>query len=179
MRRTLPFALGLLVAAGACGTAEVVVTMEIDVANPDGEGPITQVLADVRVQLIPYDRDAIFDSVSAAYGTPEPPVPQELIDRRDAVQAANEEWQATSRRWQTIRDTLVTLNTALEQYSRGESRYVALFREWNDFDGQLASVERQRDAAFDRFVDLQEGTIRSSDSIRMLQDTWADERPNQ
>jgi hypothetical protein len=175
MRRTLPFALSLLLAAGACGTAEVVVTLEIDLPNPDGEGTITQVLADVEVQLVPYDRDAVFDSISAAYGTPEPAVPQELIDRRDAVQTANEEWQATSRRWQTIRDTLVSLNTALEEYSRGESRYVALFREWTDFDGQLGSVERQRDAAFDRFVELQEGTIRSSDSIAMLRDAWGDE----
>lgn len=175
MRRTLPFALSLLIAAGACGSAEVVVTMEIDLANPDGEGSVTQVLADVEVQLIPFDRDAVFDSISVAYGTPEPSVPQELIDRRDAVQAANEEWQATSRRWQTIRDTLGALNTALEQYSPGESRYFALFREWEDFDGQLSGIERQRDAAFDRFVEIQEGTIRSSDSIALLQDAWADQ----
>ena len=53
MRRTLPFALSLLLAAGACGTAEVVVTLEIDLPNPDGEGTITQVLADVEVQLVP------------------------------------------------------------------------------------------------------------------------------
>ena len=175
MRSTLPFALSLLLAAGACGPTQVVVTMELDVANPDGEGTINQALSDIEVRLVPFDRDAVFDSLTTAYGTPEPDVPPELIERRSEVQAANEEWQSNSRRWQTIRDTLQALNAALEQFSRGESRYVALFREWQDFDGQLGAVERQMESSFERFDALQQGTIRSSDSVRILQDTWADD----
>ena len=175
MRSTLPFALSLLLAVGACSPTQVVVTMEIDVANPDGEGTINQALSDIEVRLVPFDRDAVFDSLTTAYGTPEPEVPPELIERRSEVQAANEEWQSHSRRWQTIRDTLQALNAALEQYSRGESRYVALFREWQDFDGQLGAVESQMESSFERFDSLQLGTIRSSDSVRILQDTWADD----
>ena len=82
MRRTLPFALSLLIAAAACGPAEVVVTMEIDVQNPDGEGTMQLLLSDVEVQLIPFDRDAVFDSITTAYGTPEPEIPAELLERR-------------------------------------------------------------------------------------------------
>jgi hypothetical protein len=175
MRRTLPFALSLLLAAGACGDAEVVVTMEIDVPNPDGEGMVTRPLSDIEVQLLPFDRDAVFDSLTTAYGTPEPEVPQELIERRNEVQAAQAEWDEAVRRWGTIRDTLQKLNTAMEGFSRGEARYVALFREWQDWDAQLGPVERQRDAAFEAFDAMQRGTIRASDSIRILQDNWADD----
>jgi hypothetical protein len=175
MRRSLPFALILLLAVAACGPAEVVVTMEIDVPNPDGEGTVNRALSDIEVQLIPFDRDAVFDSMTVAYGTPEPEVPQELIDRRAEVEEAQAEWEASVRRWSMIRDTLQKLNTAMEGYSRGEARYVALFREWQDFDSQLGAVERETEANFDRFDELQQGTIRASESIGILQDNWADD----
>lgn len=175
MRRTLSFALSLILAASACGPAEVVVTIEIDVPNPDGEGTVTRALSDIEVQLIPFDRDAVFDSMTVAYGTPEPEIPEGLLTRRGEVQEAQSQWEASVRRWSTIRDTLQALNGAMEGYSRGEARYVALFREWQDFDGQLGGVERQMDRNFEAFDALQQGTIRSSDSMRIVQDTWADE----
>jgi len=175
MRRTLPFALSLLLAAAACGPAEVVVTMEIDVPNPEGDGTIVQPLPDVEVQLIPFDRDEVFDSLATEFGTPEPPIPDALLAQREDVQAANEAWQEATRRWQTIRDTLQALNDALEPLARGESRYVVLFREWQDWDGQLSSVQTTMDRSFARFDSLQRGTIRASDSIRMLQENWADD----
>lgn len=175
MRRTLPFALGLLLAATACGPAEVVVTMEIDVPNPDGEGTMQLALSDIEVQLIPFDRDAVFDSMTTAYGTPEPEIPQELIDRRAEVQAAQEEWDAATRRWATIRDTLQTLSEVLETLNRGSGDYVVLFGEFNEWDGQLAAAEREQERTFGIFDSLQQGTIRASDSVRVLQDNWADD----
>ncbi len=175
MRRTLPFALSLMLAVAACGPAEVVVTMEIDVPNPDGEGRMNISLSDIEVQLIPFDRDAVFDSMTAAYGTPEPPVPPELIERRNQVQVAQQEWDAANRRWATIRDTLQKLNTALEGFSRGEARYVALFREWQDWDQQLGRAEAEVERTFAAFDSMQQGTIRASDSVRILQDNWADD----
>jgi len=175
MRRTLPFALSLLVAAAACGPAEVVVTMEVDMPNPDGDGTVVQPLSDIEVQLIPFDRDAVFDSLASAYGVPEPPVPQELIDARTEVQEANAEWQRNTNRWQTIRDTLQALTDAMEPLARGESRYSVLFLEWQDWDDQLGAAERAMESSFERFDELQRGTIRASDSIRILQDAWADD----
>lgn len=175
MRRTLPLALGLMLAVAACGPAEVVVTMEIDVPNPEGEGMVTRQLEDIEVQLIPFDRDALFAEMATAYGTPEPEIPQELIERRNEVQAAQAEWDEANRRWATIRDTLQKLNTALEQYSRGEAAYVALFREWQDWESDLGAAEREVDRTFEQFNELQQGTIRESDSVRIMQDNWADE----
>ena len=173
--RFLLLSLSLLIAASACGPAEVVVTMEIDVANPDGEGMVTRPLSDIEVQLLPYDRDAVFDSMSNAFNTPEPPIPEELIAERGRVQEAQQEWQNNQNRWNLIRDTLQKLTTALEQYNRGEATYVVLFREWNDFDGELGNVERQMNRSFENFTSLQEGTIEASNTIRMMRDNWGDE----
>ena len=176
MRCSLPLlSLSLLVAASACGPAEVVVTMEIDVANPDGEGMVTRPLSDIEVQLLPYDRDAVFDSMANAFGTPEPLLPEELLAERGRVQEAQQEWQNNQNRWNLIRDTLQKLTTALEQYNRGEATYVVLFREWNDFDGELGNVERQMNRSFENFTSLQEGTIEASNTIRMVRDNWGDE----
>lgn len=174
-KSTLTLALATLLAAGACASPEVVVTVERNVPDPDGEGMVTRPLADVEVQLLPFDRDAVFDSMAAAFGTPEPEIPQELLDAREQVRLAQAEWQAAENRWNTLRDTLQKITEAMDQYSRGEARYVALFREWQDFDTELGQVERQMNRAFERFNDLQTGTIRQADSVRILQDNWADE----
>jgi hypothetical protein len=176
MRRSiLLLAMSLLLATAACGPATVVVAIEIDVDDPDGDGTIQRALSEVEVRLLPYDRDAIFDSMTTAFGTPEPPVPEALVAARDEVRLAQEEWQQSQTRWNTIRDTLQKLNTAMEQYSRGEATYVALFREFGDFDAELGGVDREMTQSFDRFTELQQGTIRESDSIRILQENWGDE----
>lgn len=174
-KRNLAFAMAALLAAGACASPEVVVTVEIDVANPDGEGTVVRALDKIEVQLLPFDRNAIFDSMQAAYDIPEPEVPQDLLDARDQVRIAQEEWQDSERRWNTIRDTLQKINVAMEGYSRGESRYVMLYNEYGDFDSQLGSVTRQMERAFENFTDLQGGTIRQADSIRIVKENWADE----
>jgi len=175
MRSTLPYAMALLLAAGACGPGEVVVSMEIEVPNPEGDGTMQLSLSDVEVQLLPFDRDAVFDSLTQAYAEPEPSVPPALMEAREEVQAAQSEWDAAQRRWSLVRDTLQSISTALEQYSRGEAQYLLLYREFQEFDGQLSGLERQMNQAFARFDSLQRGTIRQSDSVRILQDQWADE----
>ena len=176
MRRSiLLLAMSLLLATAACGPATVVVAIEIDVDNPDGDGTIQRALSEVEVRLLPYDRDAIFDSMTAAFSTPEPPVPEALVAARDEVRLAQEEWQQSQTRWNTIRDTLQKLNTVMVQDSRGEATYVALFREFGDFDAELGGVDREMTQSFDRFTELQQGTIRESDSIRILQENWGDE----
>lgn len=174
-RRHLPLVMALVLGAAACGPAEVVVTMEIEIDNPDGEGQVVRPLSDVVVQLLPYDRDVVFDSLQSAFPTPEPAIPQELLDARERVAEAQARWQSTERRWNNLRDTLQKITTTMEQYSRGEARYVALFREFQEFESQLSRVERETQQAFNDFTSLQEGTIRQSDSIRILQENWADE----
>jgi hypothetical protein len=174
-RKSLPIAMALLLAAAACGPGKVVVTMQVDMPNPDGEGTITKPVPDVVVNMLPFDRDSVFDSLAAAYGTPEPPVPQWLQEQRDSVRAAQERWQSAERRWANLRDTLEKLNNKMKEYSRGEAAYVSLFRQWNDLDGQLQSVNRVKDRYFQAFDTLQKATISASDSIRILRENWADQ----
>jgi len=175
MRRTLPYVLALLLGAGACGPAQVVVLIEIEVDDPSGNGMVSQPLSDIEVRLVPYDRDAVFDSMTAAYSTPEPEVPEALLAARADVQAAQERWDDAQRRWAILRDTLQRITATLEGLPRTDAQYIMLFREYNEFDTEYAAVERQVETAFARFDSLQQGTIRSSDSVRILQENWADD----
>jgi hypothetical protein len=171
----LPCVLGLLLAAGACGPAEVIVQMEIEVEDPMTGAMVTQPLSDIDVRLYPFDRDAVFDSISAAYPTPEPDVPPELEAARAEVQVAQAEWNDSQRRWAILRDTLQKITTTLEGLPRSSADYIMLFREYGDFEAEYSQVEGQVERSFARFDSLQQGTIRASDSIRILQENWADD----
>ena len=56
--------------------------------------------------------------------------------------------------WTVVLAGLQTLTTALEQFSRGESRYQILFLEWQDWDGQLSDAEGAMEASFEVFDEL-------------------------
>lgn len=176
MRRSR-FAFVLLgaMAVGACGGGSVVVTAEIEVPNPEGEGMVVRPLADTEVELIPFDRDAIFDSLTTAFGTPEPAIPADLLEAQEAIAAAQEEWRTAEAQWAALRDRLQSITEEMEGLARGEARYVALFREFQDGESELGSVERQKDRAFETFTQLQEGYIARADSMRLEQEGWADE----
>jgi hypothetical protein len=162
-------------AAAACGGGSVVVTAEIEMPNPEGEGMVVRPIADAEVEVIPFDRDAIFDSLTTAFPTPEPQIPADLLEAQEAIAAAQEEWRAAEAQWAALRDRLQSINEEMEGLARGEARYVELYREWQDGDSQLASIERQKDRAFEAFTDLQEGYIARADSMRFEQEAWADE----
>ncbi len=174
-RRILPIALGILLAATACGPAEVVVTVEIEMEDPAGRGTLVRPLENLQVQLLPYDRDLVFDSLQAAHPTPEPPVPPQLLAARESVAAAQERWRAGERRWNTLRDTLQKISDTMRPYSRGEARYVQLFEEFTRFEAELDRVEAETKAAFAEFSELQLATLRQSDSLRLLREAWSDE----
>lgn len=160
-------AISLVIAtASACASAEVVVVMDEDIPP------------DIEVQLLPYDRDAVFDSLAAAYAEMERPEPQmsdELRAARAEVTAAQQAWQSAENEWAGIRDRLQAINTEIERYSRGERRYQELFNEYSDLEGQLGGVERRKNRAFDLFTELQEGSIQAADSVKLQQQIWADE----
>ena len=176
MRRSITFiTLGLALAGAACGPAEVVVTVEVEMENPDGQGTVVRPLPNLEVQLLPYDRDLVFDSLLAAHSAPEPPIPPQLLAAREDVAAAQERWQAGERRWNNLRDTLKKISDTMRQYSRGEARYVALFEEFTAFESQLDRVEVETKTAFAEFSELQRATLHQADSLRLLRDAWSDE----
>lgn len=176
MKRGRFLAAGLaIVALAACGPAQLDVTVEREVPDPDSDGTVVRPLADVEVRLIPFDRDEVFDSLAEAYPDPEPPIPDSVLAAQEAVQEAQEEWRAAQARWQTTRDRLQDINQEMQGLNRGEARYVALFREFQDLDAQLSRLNRQVDQAFKKFTDLQNSSIEAAEQIRLRREQWAEE----
>jgi len=176
MRRgtTLLAALGAL-AVAACGPAQAVVTAEIDVENPAGEGMITRPIADLPLLFLPFDRDQIFDSLQAAYGVPEPEIPAELLAAQERVAALQAEWRDAETTWGAGRDRLQEINRELQGLARGNPQYRLLFGEFSEQEGIVAAAERQKDQAFNRFTALQDSILSEAAQVRVLRDNWGDQ----
>jgi len=176
MRRgtTLLAALGAL-AVAACGPAQAVVTAEIDVENPAGGGASTAPIADLPLLFVPFDRDQIFDSLQAAHGVPEPAIPADLLAAQERVAALQAEWRDAETTWGTGRDRLQEINRELEGLARGSPQYRLLFGEFSEQEGIVASAERLKDDAFDRFTALQDSILSQASQVRVLRDNWGDE----
>ena len=159
----------------ACGQGQVVISAELEVPNPDGEGMVVRPIVDTEVQLIPFDRDLVFDSLTQAFPTPEPAIPDDLLAAQEAIAVAQEEWRAAEQTWGQGRARLQEITEEMEGLARGEAQYVALFREFQDVEDQVNRAERIKDQAFSQFTDLQEGYIARADSMRLMQEQWADE----
>lgn len=175
MRRPLyALALAGILALGACSSGEVVVIAEIEV--PDADGVMQALtLEDLEVQLIPFDRDQVFDSLTGAATNPEPPIPPALLEAQDSIRAAQENWQGMNTRWGSLRDELQTLTTEMEQYSPAEPRYRELFSRFNDLEGEYNTVDRQVNGAFERFDSLQKASLEAANEVRIQIENWETE----
>jgi hypothetical protein len=162
--------------SAACGPVEVEVTAEIDVPDPESEGQmVTRAIAEAEIQLIPFNRDLVFDSLTIAFGTPEPEVPEDLLSAQREIAAAQAEWNAAEATWGNGRARLQEILDEMEPLHQAEPRYITLFREFQDVEAQVTRAERAKNQAFSRFTDLQAGYMQRADSMRFVRDQWADE----
>ena len=170
------FLLALLGSAlvSACGPTQVVVVAEIAPDDPS-QGTEARALADLEIRMFPYDRDVVFDSMTASASTPEPAIPDSVLDAQTQVAAAQQAWRDMEARWNLLRDTLQTLSDELETLSRGSAQYRVLFRDFQDLDDEYSAVERRRDAAFEDFTSLQAASMAAAEQTRALREQWADE----
>lgn len=160
----------------ACSSGEVTVFVELDFPDPSQEGAMrTQALSELEVELIPFDRDAVFDSLQAAASTPEPPIPVDILEAQDSVAAAQARWQQLETRWGALRDQLQTINAELEQYSPAERRYRELFTQFNETEDQYNRIDRQKVGAFDYFDSLQTANLAAAEEIKIQRENWADD----
>lgn len=157
------------VALAACGGTEVVVQGQLE-----GEDGQVTPLSNLPYRLLPYDRDVIFDSLRAAYATPEPEIPADLSALQDSIARAQAEWTTATARWNTMRDSLQRMNQQLEGISRASGQYVVLFREVNALFDQEAAAQRQMDQSFSRFTDLQNRFTTQAQETRLQREQWAD-----
>ncbi|GMR12256.1 MAG: hypothetical protein BMS9Abin29_0445 [Gemmatimonadota bacterium] len=172
--RSLLGALGSATLLSACGGAQAVITAELEVNDPD-QGTVSRPISDLEIRLFPFDRDAVFDSLTQVASVPEPAIPDSVLEAQAQVQAAQARWRNLEARWNTLRDTLQTISDAMDGLSRGQARYRLLFNDFQDIEDQYNRVERQRDQAFRDFTSLQEQSIAAADAIRIRRENWADE----
>lgn len=169
----------LITATGAsllagCGDAQVVVHAQ-QIETAETTGGEARALKDLPVRLLPYDRDAIFDSLQAVHPVPQPEIPDTLVKLRGAMATAHTEWNQAEHRWGVVRDSLAKISKSLEGLSRTSGEYRLLFRDFQSLEPQEQQMRRQMDAAFSRFTKLQSEVVSQSDEIRLLREDWADE----
>jgi hypothetical protein len=125
--------------------------------------------------VIPFDRDMVFDSLTEAFPTPEPEIPADILAAQEEIAAAQAEWNAAEATWGNGRARLQAILDEMEPLNPAEAQYVALFREFQDWESRVARSERIKDQAFETFTDLQAGYLQRRDSMRFILDQWADE----
>lgn len=162
--------LAILVLATACGGTDL--TVEARVAGTGGDAaPI----GNMEVQLLPYDRDVIFDQFESMATTPEPEIPDSILRIQEAMAEAQDEWQQAESRWNTVRDSLQRLSTRLEGMNRTSGDYRVVFNAFNDLEGEESSLRRQSEQAFQRFSTLQTQVASVAEEIKIRREEWASE----
>jgi len=154
---------------GGC-TGEVVVQ-----AQQEQEGGTAAPIANVPIRALPYDRDAIFDSLRAAHSEPEPEIPPTLLALQDSIAAASTQYSGLENQWGAARDSLKKLSDALRTMSRASAQYRIAFRDFGDQESVETQAKRQMDAAFARYTSLQNRFASTANEIRLRRDQWADE----
>lgn len=152
----------------ACGGSEVVVQ-----AFTEQEGQPVAVPG-LEVRALPYDRDAIFDSLRAAYATPEPEVPQELSALRDSIAAANQQWSTMNARWAEGLDSLRILRGAMDQIPRMNPRYLPMFNRFNALEREVNAAKQASDQSFARFEALNARYAARAEETGLAREQWAD-----
>ncbi len=172
-KRSTRFPVGILAATclmAACGPAQFAVVVQLE----DAEGEPTR-LDDIEVRLLPYDRDAIFDSLTALASTPRPEPTEEQRAARDARIQAQDEWLGAQDRWNTLRDTVKKLTDELAELNPAMNRYRTIHAQYTRLERELAGVERTRESLFERFDSLDRETSAEAQMLEALQLEWDDE----
>jgi hypothetical protein len=165
----------LSILLGGCGPAELIVTAEVEVTDPETGNLVVRPVDDVELQLLPFDRDAIFDSLTAAAATSEPVLPPALATARDSIVQAQGQWREFESRWLTLRERLEQISAELEQYNPAEAQYRVLFNEFNDVEAEYTNAERTKNAAFEQFDRLQQETFSELEEFRAVLGGWEDQ----
>jgi len=170
-RRMLATVVATSLTMAACGSTEVAVQAQIE---SEGEAPPIA-LRNLPVRLLPYDRDAIFDSLRAAYPEPQPEIPPALQQLEAQIGQAQAEWQTAESRWTLVRDSLQRMSTAMRGMNPRSGEYRVMFLEFDQLERQETTLRRQSEQAFERFTGLNTQYGAQADEIRVARENWADE----
>jgi len=166
---------GVAWSAAACGGGEVTVRAHLEQEMAATGETESMALSSLPVRLIPFNRDAVFDSLSGAYPEPEPEIPDSIFDLQQRVIEAQTEWQGAETRWATLRDSLQTLSNRMANMDQSSGEYYAMFQDFNALEGQVSTLEQRSNAAFREFTELQQRLNTQSREISIARQNWADE----
>ena len=159
----------------ACGGGDVAVVAALEGEAAGDEAAQDVALGTLPVRLLPYDRDAIFDSLTQAFPEPEPQFPDSIRQLQDRVATLQQEWQLAQSRWGTLRDSLQTIAERMNAMDQGSGEYFALFQDFNALEEQVNTFQERSDRAFTEFTSLQSRLTQQSEEIRLQHRAWADE----
>lgn len=163
LRVAIPL-LAILPLLAACGS-RITVQVTEDAA---GAEPVN----DVEVQFIPFDRDSLFAVIIGGAATPEPEIPADLeqasVDERELRDA----WSAAESSWNNVRDSMRSITTELDNLDDRSREYRERFDLFNDLEDRERALDRQRQAAFDEFNEMQLATQQRVDSMCIVIDSW-------
>jgi hypothetical protein len=161
--------------SAACGGTDVVVLAQLEGVEATAGEQTAVALGNLPVRLLPYDRDALFDSLSQAHTVPEPQVPDTIFRLQNQVIERQREWQNSLGRWSALRDSLETISRRMSQMNRGSGEYFALFRDFNDLADEVERLDRRSNEAFREFTTLQTRLNQEAREIQIQRELWADE----
>jgi len=161
-------------AMSACGGSDVTVLAQLEAAT-GAETTEAVALSALPVRLLPYDRDALFDSLAQAYAEPEPQLPDTMFELQQQVAERQREWQQANNRWLTLRDSLRTILDRMNRMDRSSGEYLVLFRDYDDLETEVNQLQRQADESFRDFEQLQNRLSEQSQEIRAARRVWSDE----
>lgn len=166
---------GLVVGLTACGQGEVDIRAEVEQIDPETGETTTQPLGDLPVQLLPFDRDRVFDSLSAAHPEPEPELDPEIEDAREEMQEYQNLWREAEREWVDTRAEMQRVREEMDQYAPAESAYQELFARFETLEAEYEDAEERKDEYFERFTSLQDEIFDELDAFRLELEAWEDE----
>jgi hypothetical protein len=166
--------LGIAAILGAATTFACTGQVAVEAQLENAEGGVSP-LKELPIRALPYNRDAIFDSLRTAYSTPEPMPPDSLNQLQAAIQQANDEWTSAEAKWNSARDSLRALKAKLDNTPRSSGEYRLLFRDFGDQEQRERTTQQQSQAAFRRYTDLQERYTAQAAAYKLQHEQWADE----
>lgn len=162
-------------ATSGCGGGDVAVVAAIESEQVGEEAVDVVALGSLPVRLLPYDRDALFDSLTEAYPEPEPQLPDTVAQLQQQVGQRQQEWQIAQSRWGMLRDSLKTLADRMNAMDQGSGEYFAAFQDFNSLEEEVETLQSRSDQAFRDFTSLQTRLNQQSQEVRLRHRAWADE----
>lgn len=163
LRVAIPL-LAILPLLAACGSR---ITVQVTTDDAGAE-PVN----DLEVQFLPFDRDSLFAIIVGQAATPEPAIPADLEEASMAEQELRDSWSTAESSWNNVRDSMRSITTRLENLDDRSVEYRELFDRFGDLEDRERALNRQRQAAFDEFNEMQQATQQRVDSICIVIDSW-------